>query len=276
MIPPRDRDPRADDGNAQARRAWEANAGFWDERMSDGNDFFEELLWPAVERLLAPRPGQRLLDVACGNGVASRRLAGAGARVVAFDFAAALIARARARGGDVDYRVLDATDAGALATLGGQGEDGFDGALCNMAIMDIAAVEPLFAGVAKLLAPGGAFVFSTMHPCFNNPSVVQIGELEDRDGDLVTTYAVKTSRYMTPFSRLGLAMHGQPEPHPYFHRPLGALLGAGFAAGFVLDGLEERAFPPEHAPATTPLSWSGRFHEIPPVLVARLRKPGAP
>jgi hypothetical protein len=42
----------------------------------------------------------------------------------------------------------------------------------------------------------------------------------------------------------------------------------------VLDGLEERAFPPEHPAGRLPLSWSGKYAEIPPVMVARLRLPG--
>ncbi|MEW6737283.1 MAG: hypothetical protein AB1489_38730 [Acidobacteriota bacterium] len=60
-------------------------------------------------------------------------------------------------------------------------------------------------------------------------------------------------------------------PHPYFHRPLEELLAAGFTAGFILDALEERAFPPEHHSESNALSWSGHFSEIPPVLVARMR-----
>lgn len=47
------------------------------------------------------------------------------------------------------------------------------------------------------------------------------------------------------------------------------LLGACFAAGFVLDGLEEPAFGPEDR-GGRPLSWLN-YTEIPPVLVARLR-----
>jgi hypothetical protein len=54
---------------------------------------------------------------------------------------------------------------------------------------------------------------------------------------------------------------------------LQALLGAGFDVGFVLDGLEERAFPPNHPVGRNPLGWGANFSEIPPVLVARMRLP---
>lgn len=260
-----------DNQNTQAIRAWDTNAEFWDERMGEGNDFFDVLLWPAVEKLLRSAPGERLLDVACGNGVTSRRLANAEASVTAFDGSPAMIALARARGGasNIDYRVIDATDYEALIGLG---TGVFDAALCNMALMDMADIDPLMKALAVLLKPGGRFVFSVLHPCFNNPATVQMGELEDRNGALVATYSVKIPRYQTPFTQVGLAMHGQPEPHPYFHRPLGWLLAPALAAGLVLDGFEERAFPPENAGGTTPLSWSGQFSEIPAALVARLRR----
>ena len=71
-----------EDENAQAKEAWDRNAAFWNERMGEGNDFFNVLLWPAIERLLKPGPGECLLDVACGNGLTSRRLATAKTRVV--------------------------------------------------------------------------------------------------------------------------------------------------------------------------------------------------
>ena len=257
--------------NTRARDAWDRNAEFWNERMGEGNDFFNLLLWPAVERLLKPEPGEGILDVACGNGLTSRRLATAKAKVTAFDVSPAMIAIAAGYAGslNIDYRVLDATDRAALLTLGG---GAFDGALCNMALMDMAEIEPLMSALAVLLKPGGRFGFSVLHPCFNNPARVQMGELEDRNGALVTTYSVKVARYKTPFTQVGVAMRDQPVPHPYFHRPLGLLLAPAFHAGLALDGFEEEAFPPDNTGGGEPLSWDGRFSEIPAALVVRLRR----
>lgn len=66
--------------NERAREAWNANARFWDERMGDGNDFFNSRIWPSVDKLLCPQPHEVLLNVACGNGITSRRLAQNGAK----------------------------------------------------------------------------------------------------------------------------------------------------------------------------------------------------
>lgn len=262
---------KIDEDNRNACDAWNANAQFWEERMADGNDFFKQLVWPAMVRLLAPQPGVRLLDVACGNGLTSLRLAEMGADVLAIDFSERLIELARVRRGHpkIDYRVVDATNYDELKALG---QSAFDSALCNMALMDVANLQPLMKALSILLRPNGHFVFSVVHPCFNNPSTVQMAEVEDRDGVLETVYSVKTKKYLTSFTRFGAAMHEQPVPHPYFHRPLSVLIGAGLDEGFVLDGLEERAFPTGVDSGTTPLSWSGRFSEIPPVLVGRMRQ----
>jgi 2-polyprenyl-3-methyl-5-hydroxy-6-metoxy-1,4-benzoquinol methylase len=269
--------------NEEARQAWNRNAAFWDGRMGEGNDFVEVLTWPPTERLLQLKPGECVLDIACGNGLTSRRMAAMGAQVVALDFAEEMIAHARQRtserftaheaadaqaAGSITYQVLDATDESALLALG---EGCFDAALCSMALFDMAEIAPLMRALARLLRPGGRFVFSVIHPCFNNPHMAQVAEMEEREGKLVTIYSVKVHGYMTPTVSPGVAIVGQPRPQLYFHRPLQALLGAGFAAGFVLDALEERSFPPHHQTARTPLSWSGNFSEIPPVLVARLR-----
>ena len=264
--------PMGNDPNQFSREAWDANAAVWDARMGDeGNDFFNILCWPVVASFLDPQPDQHILDIACGNGLTSRRLALLGANVTAFDFSTELIKLASVRSNPdsrIRYHVIDATDESALRALG---EHSFDSALCNMALFDMADLEPLFRALPKLLKPKGVFVFSLTHPAFNNASTVHVLEEVDDEGDIKTVYSVKTSRYMTPFQAKGLALRNQPTPQMYFERPLQYYLNLGFQNGFVMDAFAERAFPPEH-PQTSPLGWGGKFSEIPPALVVRLRR----
>ncbi len=258
------------DVNREAQDIWDRNAAFWDSQMREGNQFQKLLVAPATERLLGLHPGERVLDVACGNGVFARRLAELGARVVACDFSRAFVELARARttehAGAIDYCVVDATDPAQLLALG---EQAFDAAVCNMALMDMAAIDPLFTSLARLLKPGRHFVFSVMHPCFNTLGTNLVAEEQDMHGELVTTYSVRVFKYANIQGAKGLGMIGQPAPHYYFHRPLNVLFNACFRAGFVLDGIEEPVFDATLEP-TRFLNWTN-YHDIPPVLVARMR-----
>jgi 2-polyprenyl-3-methyl-5-hydroxy-6-metoxy-1,4-benzoquinol methylase len=249
----------------EVRASWDANAAFWDERVTAGLSWQRRLVYPSVERLLDVRAGERVLEIACGNGEFARRMADLGAEVLATDFSPNLIERARAHGGPVDYRVVDATDEAGLLELG---EGSFDAVVCNMAIMDMLEIEPMASAGARLLRPGGRFVFSTLHPAFNGGGAIRVLEQQDVDGEVMRTYSVKVSRYLTPWSGRGVAIEGQPQSQWYFDRPISMLLGAFFAHGFVLDGVEEPA-----SDAESPGRPEMVYAELPAVLVARMRLP---
>jgi len=253
----------------ETRQLWEQKATFWDARMGDGNAFQRELVGPATERLLALRPGEAVYDVGCGNGVMARRLA---------QFGATFIERAKARGtefvgevgdiGKIDYHVIDATNTAQLLALG---ERRFDAAVCNMVLQDITMMEPLLHALTRLLKPDGRFVFVVPHPAFNSNGARMVLEQEDRDGEIVETRAMKVANYLDLPPGKGAGMPGEPIPHYYFHRPLHELLGACFAAGFVMDGIEEPAFAPiASTEGSRALGWQS-FTAIPPVFAARLR-----
>jgi 2-polyprenyl-3-methyl-5-hydroxy-6-metoxy-1,4-benzoquinol methylase len=230
--------------NKETQQAWEQNASYWDERIGEGNDFVEVLIWPAVQRLLDPQPGECVLDAACGNGLYARRLAALGAEVVAFDFSENLIALARQRTTEhadrIEYLVMDATDETALLTLG---KGRFDAVICNMALFDIADIQPLMRALVRLLRSDGRFVFSVMHPCFNNPHMTHIAEMEDNDGQLTTTFSVRISSYLTPTVAHAAAIAGQPKPQLVFHRPLQDLLGCASTRGLCSMDWKSGHFP---------------------------------
>jgi ubiquinone/menaquinone biosynthesis C-methylase UbiE len=254
----------------ESQQLWDAKAEFWDSMMGEGNIFHRELVGPSTERLLNVQPGETVLDVACGNGQFSRRMAELGANVLATDYSAALLERARARttqnADRIEYLQLDATNESEFRALGQQR---FDAAVCNMALMDISTIEPLYRGLAAVLKPGGRFVFTLMHPCFNSSSSVLGVEEEDRDGQLIETLYVKTSNYLQMATRRGAGAPNEPNPHYYFHRPLHVLLNAAFEAGFMLDRIEEPSFSLE-SKGSRALSWVN-YKAIPPVLAVRLR-----
>lgn len=77
--------------NKGTQDAWNQNAEFWDEKMGEGNLFQRVLVGPTTERMLELKPGELVLEIACGNGVFARRLAQLGAQVIATDFSEKLL-----------------------------------------------------------------------------------------------------------------------------------------------------------------------------------------
>jgi ubiquinone/menaquinone biosynthesis C-methylase UbiE len=246
--------------NQLVHDTWNANASWWDTVVGDMDTSHEHILHPAMESLLSIAPGERVLEIACGNGTFARRLAQLGARVLASDFSEDLLEHAQKRTADgtrIEYRLIDATDSEQLTSLG---ERSFDAVVCSMALMDMADIEPLLYALSKLLTPRGRFVFSITHPCFNalRSQTQWIGD----EGVLVKDY-------IKPAVGDEIAKPGQPRRHPFFHRPLWHLFGICFQAGFVLDGLLE-PIPPEWVQAVQPEKWK-RFSRVPYVMVCRWR-----
>jgi SAM-dependent methyltransferase len=277
-----------DDPNPAA--VWDRIAPWWAEQIGEGNDFQRRLIMPATDRLLAPRPGLRILDVCCGNGNYARRLGRLGCRVLAVDASANFLAEARRRttaaDGAVEYRLCDATDESALLALGGDGPSGdgspeggssavaFDAAVCSMAVMDLPTIDPLLRAVRQLLVPGGPFVFSVSHPCFNSNGSRMTAELINEGGRTEQVFGVHVTAYAGETTDLSAGILNQPEPHYSYHRPLAVLLGRCFAAGFVVDGFEEPAFPPGVG-AKSAFAWAKR-PKIPPACVVRVRAGSGP
>jgi SAM-dependent methyltransferase len=102
---------------------------------------------PVVE-LLDPQPGERVLDLGCGDGVLTEKILAAGASVVAVDAAPDMVAAAKARG--LDARVVPGQ---SLAF-----EREFDAVFSNAALHWMRPQEAVLDGVRRALKPGGRFV----------------------------------------------------------------------------------------------------------------------
>ena len=252
----------------RVREDWDALAAYWDERVEAGETWQRRLIQPAVARLLEVRAGERVLELACGNGEFARQMAAAGAGVLATDVSAEMLRHARARGAEIEYRQADATDKAELRSLG---DHEFAAVVCNMALMDMSDLEPLAAALPGLLAPAGRFVFSTLHPALFMGDTTLVVEESMREDHIERVSSVKVSSYVTPTRSLGVAIPGQPRPQVYFHRPLFLLFEPFFRAGLVLDGLAEPVLARDQVPEG---SIDEVFLEISPILVCRLRLGG--
>jgi len=126
-----------------------ASGQSWDPETYARNARFVSDLAGAVVELLAPQAGERILDLACGDGVLTAKLVAAGCDVVGVDASAAQVQAARALG--LDARVMDAERLDFKAQ--------FDAVFSNAALHWMKrAPDAVIAGVWRALKPDGRFV----------------------------------------------------------------------------------------------------------------------
>jgi SAM-dependent methyltransferase len=109
--------------------------------------FVADLGAPVLD-LLMPRPGERILDLGCGDGALTEQIARAGVDVVGADGAPDMVAAARARG--LDARLIDGHALPFVAE--------FDAVFSNAALHWMTRPGEVVAGVRRALRPGGRFV----------------------------------------------------------------------------------------------------------------------
>ena len=248
---------------------WNANAEFWDSRMGEGNFFHRMLVEPTQLKLLDIKPGQKILDIACGNGQFARKMSLMGAKVTGIDFAENMIKIAITKSSkDVKYQVVDVCKEHDLKKLSGTK---FDAIVCTMAFMDMKDIKTLIKYSPMLLKKSGRFVFSLCHPCFNSGEFLLVHERDDSNGVVTSNYFVKIKNYLLEKTYKGVAMVGQPELQYYFHRPVSTILNYFFQSGFVLDSYQEPSFKDVDDGASI---FRNVYHNIPPALVCSLRLKG--
>ena len=120
----------------------------WDPQRYDNNARFVSDLGEPVLKLLSPRPGERVLDLGCGDGVLTEKLVEAGCLTVGVDGSPELVAAARSRG--LDARVENAE------SLPFSNE--FDAVFSNAVLHWVKNQDAVLSGVYRALKPVGRFV----------------------------------------------------------------------------------------------------------------------
>jgi len=127
----------------------------WAPSYDDWNPLIE-VEQPAVRRVLGTIEAGDALDAATGTGRHAAFLAARGHRVTGVDSSDAMLAIARAKVPDADFRL------GELTSL--PLEDGsVDLVVCGLALTHQPALEPVLSEFARVLRPGGHLVTSDIH-----------------------------------------------------------------------------------------------------------------
>ena len=223
---------RAASGSGQSRADWERHAQWWQDGFTDGVDAeYEEQILPLAEHHLAG--ARRVLDVGCGEGQVARRVAGAASAptVVGCDPSATQVAAATERAGGPVYA---RADADRLPTADGS----FDAVVACLVFEHIDAVDAALAEVARVLEPGGRFVFFLNHPLLQTPGS---GWIDDQIIEPPEQYW-RVGPYLDEAETVEEVAAGV---HIRFvHRPLSRYVNAMAAVGLTLTEMVEPAPPP--------------------------------
>ena len=237
--------------------SWDEHADWWIDGFTGGVDpEYEEQIVPLVVAELLQ--ATRILDVGCGEGQVSRRLAAGrpDREVVGVDPTERHIEVARSRGGGVVYQI---------ASVDGLPFDDnhFDAVVACLVFEHVDDLDAAIGEVSRVIAPGGTFLFLLNHPLLQTPNS---GWIDDQILDPPEQYW-RIGEYLTETVNIEEVEPGVRVR--FVHRPLGRYINTLSAAGLVLEHMHE---PPPPAGFLARCEEYAMASTIPRLLALRLRK----
>jgi SAM-dependent methyltransferase len=209
---------------------WDAHARWWQDEFTDGADpeYTDQILPLIAERL--PNGGA-VLDVGCGEGQVARMAVAGGCSAIGLDPAGAQVVEAQRRGGGAGYVRASAT-AAPIRT------GSVDAVVACLVFEHIDDLDGAIDEVARVLRPGGRFLFLLNHPLLQTPGS---GWIDDQVLDPPEQYW-RVGPYLPEAETMEEVTAGVFIR--VLHRPLGRYLNSLRRAGLVLHEMLEPAPPP--------------------------------
>jgi trans-aconitate methyltransferase len=202
----------------------------WDPNTYAKNARFVSDLGLPVLELLSPQPGERILDLGCGDGVLTKQLADFGCEVVAVDSSTAQVEAARKLG--LEAYVMNGEELPY--------REEFDAVFSNAVLHWIKRADAMIEGVYRSLRPGGRFVAECGgYGCVNKIRTALVQALDRRgvDGESCVPWYFSTPEdYTTRLEHAGFRVNSMaliPRPTPLPGDIIGFLetFGHSFLAG---------------------------------------------
>lgn len=254
----------------ESHEGWGRLAGFYLEFRSEGGRFHQsdpariaEAICMKAQLAELDLRGKRILDAGCGFGYYAFLAAEQGALVTAIDFAPQMVERARClareRGVPLDVRLGDVCDLSMFP------DESF-GAVVSGMDLEVPDLFAAFGECARVLEPGGVFLFSVPHP------IIHHGEWRlDSDGTK-QFFALDNYFERGSFVAQWLDETGRPVRFQRFRRPLQDYAEALMASGFLIERLLEGE--PAVQDATMDGELADALRRVPTYLVIRAVKRG--
>lgn len=201
----------------------------WYDRYLHENVLYSESVLPMLLTLTGDVQGQRICDLACGQGWIARELARRGAKVTGVDLSGRLLTMARRYEEQeplgIDYLQADVQREDVLA------QSVFDGCVCIWSLADIPDLAAVFRTLWRLLKTEGWLVVAIPHPCFEAPHARWVERDDHRVARLINGY------FNEGFWRT--EQGGVRSRVGTYHRTLSTYLNTLAATGFVFAEMRE-------------------------------------
>lgn len=225
----------------QDKTSWGKVAGWYDDLLENTEDTYQEkVIMPNLLRIVEPNPGQKILDIACGQGYFSRAFHKNGAQVTACDISPELVALA-AKNSPKEILFFVASAEKIVESAAGKIAPGFDTATIVLAIQNIEDMRATFKEAASLLKTGGRLILVTNHPAFRIPksSSWEWDAKANKQYRRVDSYMSDSKTKIDMAPGTSAKNKSQTATTLSFHRPIQSYFKALNSAGLAVTRLEE-------------------------------------
>jgi 2-polyprenyl-3-methyl-5-hydroxy-6-metoxy-1,4-benzoquinol methylase len=225
---------------------WNEVGDWYDALVQDqGSEYHQQVIFPSLLPLIAKKESDfkdlKIVDLGCGQGVLTRKLANLGADCTGIDLAPSLIAIAKRRGSDsspIKYIKADITDllSNNSNLKFDLSAESFDYATLVLTIQNLEAIRSVFKASYKLLKKSGSLIIVMMHPAFRIPKHADwfFDEKLSRQGRIIYQYLSA--------NKIEITTHPGTIDSPltyHFHRPLKYYINALASEGFIISFIDE-------------------------------------
>lgn len=216
---------------------WGGVAPWYDDLLETGSSYQKEVILPDLAGILSIKKGDKVLDLACGQGFFSRAFNTLGADVIGVDISHELIDIAK------NYNKTELIDKSAINYFVAPSHklefipsESIDKITIVLALQNIEDVHATLKECFRVLRSGGSLVVVLNHPAFRIPKESEWG-FDDKEG---IQYR-RVDRYMSEF-KVSINMHPGDEKPVFtasFHRPMQYYFKALKSSGFLVKTMHE-------------------------------------
>jgi len=147
---------------AESLTLWNRAASRYADDQSSMSTFHRSIYMPYVESMIGDVRNKKILDLGCGTGEFTKKLASAGAKITGTDGSREMLRYALRDNAhpSITYIVMDLTCPFPFKARS------MDIIVANMVLMDLCDIECCIHEISRILADGGLFIFSITHPAF--------------------------------------------------------------------------------------------------------------